>query len=113
VGLALDQYLGVAGLGVSTRPVLDDVKLRRLSDSTLEAVYAHLRRGSRLCGNQVREPLESSIRARSSYGTAIQALMAWFRPTAPGGGFGTTSHPRSYRGPGCCAARSARPAGPR
>jgi len=61
VGLVLDRYLEVADLGVSTRlthesyirriirPVLGDIRLRNLGPDTLDALYAHLRRCSRLC----------------------------------------------------------------
>jgi integrase len=62
LGLALDRYLEVADLGVSTRlthesyirriirPVLGDVRLRNLGPDSLDALYAHLKRCSRLCG---------------------------------------------------------------
>ncbi len=62
LGLALDRYLEVADLGISTRlthesyirriirPVLGDVRLRKLGPDSLDALYAHLKRCSRLCG---------------------------------------------------------------
>lgn len=62
VGHALDRYLEIADLSPSTRvnhvsyitrvikPVLGEVKLRRLRPDALDALYAHLKRCSRLCG---------------------------------------------------------------
>jgi integrase len=62
LGLVLDRYLEVADLGVSTRlthesyirriirPVLGDVRLRNLGPDTLDTLYAHSKRCSRLCG---------------------------------------------------------------
>jgi integrase len=62
LGLALDRYLEVADLGISTRlthesyirriirPVLGDVRIRKLGPDSLDALYAHLRCCSRLCG---------------------------------------------------------------
>jgi integrase len=62
VGFLLDRYLDVADLAVSTRlnhesyirriikPVLGDTKVRSLRPDTLDVLYGHLRRCSRLCG---------------------------------------------------------------
>jgi hypothetical protein len=62
VGLLLDRYLEVADLEISTReahegyirrtikPVLGDVRVRKLRADALDALYAHLKRCSRLCG---------------------------------------------------------------
>jgi integrase len=62
VGLLLDRYLDVADLEVSTReahegyirrtikPVLSDVRVRKLRADALDVLYAHLKRCSRLCG---------------------------------------------------------------
>ncbi len=62
VRFLLDRYLDVADLAVSTRlnhesyirriikPVLGDTKIRSLRPDTLDALYGHLRRCSRLCG---------------------------------------------------------------
>lgn len=62
VGLLLDRYLDVADLEVSTReahegyirrtikPVLGGIRVRKLRADTLDALYAHLKKCSRLCG---------------------------------------------------------------
>jgi integrase len=62
VGLLLNRYLEVADLEVSTReahegyirrtiePVLGDVCVRKLRAEVLDALYAHLKKCSRLCG---------------------------------------------------------------
>jgi integrase len=62
VALLLDRYLDVADLEVSTReahegyvrrtikPVLGGIRVRKLRADTLDALYAHLKKCSRLCG---------------------------------------------------------------
>jgi integrase len=62
VGLLLDRYLDIADIEASTReahegyirrtirPVLGDVRIRKLRPDMLDSLYAHLKRGSRLCG---------------------------------------------------------------
>jgi hypothetical protein len=62
VGLLLDRYLDVADLEVSTReahegyirrtikPVLGEVRVRKLRADALDVLYAHLKKCSRLCG---------------------------------------------------------------
>jgi integrase len=62
VGLLLDRYLEVADLEVSTReahegyirrtikPVLGEMRVRKLRADALDVLYAHLKRCSRLCG---------------------------------------------------------------
>jgi integrase len=62
VGLLLDRYLDVADLEVSTReahegyirrtikPVLGEVRVRKLRADALDVLYVHLKKCSRLCG---------------------------------------------------------------
>jgi integrase len=62
VGLLLDRYLDVADLEVSTReahegyirrtikPVLGEMRVRKLRADALDVLYAHLKKCSRLCG---------------------------------------------------------------
>jgi integrase len=62
VGFLLDRYLDVADLEVSTReahegyirrtikPVLGDIRVRKLKTDSLDVLYAHLKKCSRLCG---------------------------------------------------------------
>jgi integrase len=62
VGLLLDRYLDIADIEASTReahegyirrtirPVLGDVRIRKLRPDMLDSLYAHLKRCSRLCG---------------------------------------------------------------
>jgi integrase len=72
LGLALERYIEVADLAVSTRitnetyirrvigPVLGNVRLRNLGPDMLDALYSELKRCSRLCGRLAKAEHHSS-----------------------------------------------------
>jgi hypothetical protein len=109
LGLALDRYLEVADLGVSTRlthesyirriirPVLGDVRLRNLGPDSLDALYAHLKRCSRLCGRLQRL---STTPGASTPATSAAARCATTARSA---------HTGVISGVGCTNARRWRP----
>ena len=109
LGLTLDRYLEVADLGISTRvthesyirriirPVLGDVRLRNLGPDSLDALYAHLKRCSRLCGRLPKTEHYTKTTTSATSGAARCATTARAARTNAMSGAGRTSARRWHQ----------------